>query len=86
MVEASAEIPHQAGFDPRRAGLLGEPKQINHPARLETTRSGMFSLKARFADFVPAALDPFTGEASKTYAPKQDSRGFFTKRAAHNCR
>ena len=45
MVEASAEIPLQAGFDPAvHVGLLGEPKKINHPARLETTRSGIFSL------------------------------------------
>jgi len=30
---------------PRRAGLLGEPKKINHPALLETTRSGIFFVR-----------------------------------------
>jgi len=32
---------------PRRAGLLGEPTKLNHPALLETSRSGFFFLKVR---------------------------------------
>jgi len=41
MVEALAEIPHQAGFDPASRGTTRGAKK-NHPARLETNRGGVF--------------------------------------------